>query len=115
MCEYQGFVALFKTNSEFDNQGYLQGSSGVEKKLEMNLEELSEETRVSLESFQTRGNCLILKMNSKFYRELAAETGKSHINFDYYMIQEMKVLMPPDVLYGRRNRVAANYVENYEG
>ena len=23
--------------------------------------------------------------------------------------------MPPDVLYGRRNRVATNYVENYEG
>lgn len=44
------------------------------------------------------------RLNQNYYRELAAETGASHINFDFFMIQEIKILLPPDVLYQKRNK-----------
>jgi hypothetical protein len=34
---------------------------------------------------------------------MALEAGKGHLDFDYYIIQEIKYLMPPDLLYHPKN------------
>lgn len=46
---------------------------------------------------------MILKLNAKYYHELALEVGKGHLNFEYYIIQEIKYLMPPDFLFHKKH------------
>ena len=55
-----------------------------------------------METFKAKGNMLILRLDQKVYGELAIAYKANITTFDYYFIQDIKYLMPPDVLYEKK-------------
>ncbi len=60
---------------------------GADKKVQVDLEKVASELKIGMGVISNKDNVLIYKLNSQYYRELAAKSGKLHISFNYHIIE----------------------------
>ena len=90
LCEFQGFVALFKILSQS------RGRPIKNKNVKMEIEALKERSKIEC-NFDENINRVIIELDSLYYDQLKTSADQ-RANFNLYFIQEMDHYMLPDLM-----------------
>jgi hypothetical protein len=88
-------MGLFKTKPQFESSN----SMNSDKRVQVDLELMGKNCNLNIEVLSSNDNAVIRKLNNDYYKELSAELGNLHTQFQYFIIWEVNKLLPPDLLF----------------